>query len=69
MYLNNIIEKILEADKHYYNTGRSIMTDQEYDNLKNLVKSEDPDHPIFLKVGDKPRDSMWGKSRSSNSYG
>jgi DNA ligase (NAD+) len=62
MDLNNIVEKILEADKHYYNTGKSIMTDQEYGNLKDFVKSQDPEHPLFLKVGDNVRDSIWEKA-------
>lgn len=60
MDLSKTIKKIIEADRAYYSTGHTIMTDQEYDALKDYIKKEDPDHPILAKVGSTPS-SAWEK--------
>jgi len=54
--LPSVIEKILAADYAYYILGRPIMSDLEYDGLKELVRSIEPDHPILAKVGHQPAD-------------
>lgn len=59
---NDIAKKIVEADRAYHNTGHTILTDQEYDSLKALLKQLDPDHPLFSKVGDLPKSSLWKKA-------
>jgi len=57
----DIVKKLLEADKAYYNTGLPIMEDQEYDALRATLKAQDPNHPYFEKVGEKPA-SLWEKA-------
>ena len=59
--LNEIAKKLLKADTAYYNTGHPIMTDQEYDSLRETLKAYDSKHPYFEKVGDKPS-SLWEKA-------
>ena len=53
--MNNEIQelenKILEAQKAYYNTGNSMMSDQEFDELWNRLSEIDPNNKIFTKVG------------------
>ena len=41
MNLNEIKEKIIEASKYYYNTEELLMSDEEFDNLKDM----------YLKLG------------------
>jgi len=60
--INVAIEKLMAARDAYYNTGRSDMTDQEYDALEETVRQFDPDHPIFEKIGHLPS-SAWPKVR------
>lgn len=59
--LNEIAKKINEANKSYYNTGYTTMSDQEYDALKELLKFHSPNHPIFEQVGEKVS-SNWEKA-------
>ena len=59
--LNDISRKLLETGEAYYNTGHPVMSDQEYDSLAERLKAECPDHPFFLKVGEKAS-SLWEKS-------
>jgi DNA ligase (NAD+) len=59
--LNEIAQKLLKADTAYYNTGHPIIADQEYDALQATLKANDPRHPYFEKVGDKPS-SLWEKA-------
>jgi len=61
MNLKKTIERILEADRAYYSSGHPIMSDQEYDALKDFVREKDPDHPILSKIGDTPS-SSWEKT-------
>lgn len=61
--INEYVKKLVSADAVYYNTGSTpTMSDQEYDGLKDLVRSLDPDHPILSKVGDYPKASLWKKA-------
>ena len=57
----NIIEKLIEADRSYHNTGHTLMTDQVYDALKDTARKSHPDHPYFEKVGSVP-ESAWEKA-------
>jgi len=49
--LKEVTSKLMEADRAYYNTGSSIMSDAEYDELKDYVREKCPDHPILSSVG------------------
>lgn len=59
--INQAVQKLVLADDAYYNTGHSIMEDQEYDSLREFVKQYDPNHPYFEQVGNKPS-SLWEKA-------
>jgi DNA ligase (NAD+) len=59
--INQAVQKLIQADEAYYNTGHSTMEDQEYDSLRAFVKQNDPDHPYFDRVGNKPS-SLWKKA-------
>lgn len=61
MNLKKTVEKILEADRAYYSGGHPILSDQEYDALKDYIRSKEPDHPILSKIGDTPS-SSWEKT-------
>ena len=53
--MNNqlIMEKILDAgNTNYYNTGKNIMTDNEFDCLKDQLINEFPDSKYKDKIGD-----------------
>jgi DNA ligase (NAD+) len=58
--IDEIVQKLVNADDAYYNSGHSTMPDQEYDSLREYVRSKDPNHPYFEKVGDKAS-SLWVK--------
>lgn len=43
---------ILEAaNEAYRNTGDTILTDDQYDTLYDLMRSRNPNHPFFTKIG------------------
>jgi DNA ligase (NAD+) len=60
--INSIVEKMVKAREAYYNTGTSIMSDQEYDALEATIVQHDPSNPILEKVGHTPS-SSWVKGR------
>lgn len=45
------IEYLQKLDNHYYNTGKPLVSDLEYDLLKSEAKGLVPDHPYFQTVG------------------
>jgi len=46
-----LIDKLLVFDDLYYNTGKSSISDNEYDKLRDDAKKENPDHPYFMTIG------------------
>lgn len=46
-----LVAKLKAAADAYYNTGISIMTDDEYDELKERLELADPNHPFLSTVG------------------
>jgi len=52
--LEMLVAKVVEADEAYYSGNRPLMSDQEYDGLKQTIQSLDPEHPILAKVGHDP---------------
>ena len=46
-----------ECDKEYYNTGKVLVTDGEYDNLKDQLRGEFPNDSYFQTVGSAPAGS------------
>jgi len=62
MELKEAVKKLAQAKSEYYGpTGRTTLSDQEYDALEEMVRKIDPDHPILQKIGSKPT-SPWEKS-------
>lgn len=51
MKLNEIVEKLLEAKKQYYTTGNSFLTDSQFDELEEKLRSADPNNKYFSIVG------------------
>jgi DNA ligase (NAD+) len=62
MFDQTIIKKMLEASYAYYVIGRPIMSDLEYDGLVELVRNQEPDHPILYKIGHPPSNA-WKASK------
>lgn len=46
-----ITEKLLKAKKAYYTSGKTIMSDYDYDRLENSLRAIDPTAPILNMVG------------------
>jgi len=51
MNTSEIVKALTKASEAYYNTGGSIMTDEEFDSLKNKLKELDPDNEFLKQVG------------------
>lgn len=51
MDIPTIVSRLEKAAAAYYNTGVSIMTDDEYDTLREELAELDPNHPFLKRVG------------------
>lgn len=51
--INKITEALNKADSAYYNTGKALMSDADYDKLKDKLRKLDPNNAVFTKVGAK----------------
>ena len=49
--IQEIIKQMDTADEAYYNKGDSVFSDEEYDNLKDELRSLAPQHPRLNKIG------------------
>lgn len=49
--MTNDIDLFAEASKAYYRSGQPIMTDDEFDALRQRIQEAYPDHPILATVG------------------
>ena len=47
--MNNLEDQIATARAAYYNSGKSHLTDAEYDALEDELRAADPDHRGRLK--------------------
>ena len=47
----SIAKQLTAASKAYYETGKPVMSDTEYDSLKEKLERLDPDHPYLQQVG------------------
>ena len=50
MDLEDIVKLIRKASDRYYNSS-PIMTDQEFDTLRDYVEFVSPDHPVLKEIG------------------
>jgi NAD-dependent DNA ligase len=46
-----LVEYLLNADKHYYNTGEPLITDDRYDEIKDYLRAIDKKNAYFKRVG------------------
>jgi len=53
-----IVQLLEEASEAYYNTGEVIMSDAEFDSLKEQLQQLDPNHPFLSKVGALPTEML-----------
>ena len=51
MNADQIVKKLKEAADAYYNTGTPILTDDQYDELREQLESLDPNNPFLTVVG------------------
>jgi DNA ligase (NAD+) len=60
--INELISRLKSADDAYYNSSEPIISDEEYDFLKDSLKQIDPENKYLLSIGAKARDSDWQKA-------
>lgn len=61
MAIPDLVRHITTADRAYYNADQPIMSDQEYDALKNVLRHVDLNHPLLSKIGHPPSEA-WKKA-------
>lgn len=64
MNKEEIVAKIVAADKAYYTNGTSDLSDYEYDLLKKELFKLDPNHPILAALGEDHTDGSGTIQRS-----
>ena len=52
MQINELEEKIKQANLDYYSKGESDISDDDYDRLILELKEKDPNNPLLNQVGD-----------------
>ena len=48
---DKIMELLHIANEFYRNSGETILSDDEYDTIYDLMKTRIPDHDFFKKIG------------------
>jgi DNA ligase (NAD+) len=56
--MNEIVKLLEEASNVYYNTGETLISDAEFDALKEQLRQLYPDHPFLTRVGAKPTEML-----------
>lgn len=56
--IDEIVKLLEEASNVYYNTGDFIMSDAEFDALKDQLRQLDSNHPFLSKVGSPPTEML-----------
>lgn len=51
MSTEQLARKLVEANDAYFNLGEPIMTDRQYDSLKEELRKRDPDHALLSVTG------------------
>lgn len=59
---NKITELIKKANEAYYDGDDPIMSDKEYDGLKEKLREINPSHPLLKQVGNFPQHDSWKKA-------
>lgn len=55
---SELVKILKEADKSYFEDGESILTDYEYDLIKDYLKKKAPKNPYLKEIGFKPSDKL-----------
>ena len=58
MNAKDTVETLKKASAAYYNSGQTIMSDEQYDNLVEQLRNADPENPYFQTVGAPPEGTM-----------
>lgn len=59
----NIVDRLRQSDDLYYNTGESLLSNGEYDRIKDELRSLDPGNDYLKTIGATvPRDTPWEKA-------
>lgn len=61
MEVKTLVCSIVRAKKAYYESGKAIMSDFDYDALEDKLKQLDPQHPILYAVGYDDSYDWWLK--------
>jgi DNA ligase (NAD+) len=62
MNIQDIVLKLRNASDAYYNSGKQLMPDNEFDALVDQLRRLDPNHPFLKEVGAPPvKISVWPK--------
>ena len=48
---NELVELLIKSDNQYYNIGEPIFTDEEYDEIKEYLRSIDKKNKYFKRIG------------------
>ena len=48
---DNLVKLLKHAKDAYYNTGKSLISDKQYDVFEDMLRSRDPSHPLLTSVG------------------
>ncbi len=70
MNINAIRKQLVEASHAYYNNNESIISDAQFDKLKDNLKSINPHDPVLITIGAKvPKNSAWKKGKHEVTMG
>jgi DNA ligase (NAD+) len=58
MTINKIVKLLEEASNAYYNSDETLISDVEFDALKEQLRQLDPTHKFLLEVGFKPTEML-----------
>jgi DNA ligase (NAD+) len=66
--LSNVNEKLIQvqlerASYSYYNDSESIMSDEEFDQLKDELRILNPNNPFLKQIGSKVKTTEWKKEK------
>ena len=53
--IKKLVAKLKRWDDAYYNSGKPLVSDERYDNVRRFVEDHVPDHPYLKRVGNKPK--------------
>lgn len=55
---SELVKILKNADKAYFNSGKAILTDYEYDEIKDYFKEKYPKNAYLKEIGFKPHDKL-----------